>query len=116
VTTPLDPRPLTLADYAAAGTGAVVLVTSALATVIAAIHRAQIDDVDAYRESWLILPELGALLCSCGNQPFVAIAFVVLLVRKRWKLAAALACAGVLGLVLAYGAVALDAPTLLYAS
>ena len=109
-------RPLGLADYAAVGFGVVVVVSAALAALFAALHHAQIDDIDAYRESALLLPELGALLCSCGNQPLTFIAFVVLLVRKRWKLAAVVATAGVLALVLAYVAVALDSSTLLYAT
>ena len=109
-------RPWSVADYASVGFGAVTLLSAALAAMLAALHHAQIDDIDAYRESALLLPELGTLLCSCGNQPLTLIAFIVLLVRKRWKLAAVVAIAGVLGLVLAYVAVALDSPTLLYAT
>lgn len=109
-------RPLAFADYAAASFGAVVLLSASLALAFAALHRAQLDDARAYRESPLILAELATLLCSCGNLPLVAIAFIVLLVRRRIKLAALLALAGLIGFVLSYAAVALDSSTLLYAT
>ncbi|MCA9576576.1 MAG: hypothetical protein R3B40_05860 [Polyangiales bacterium] len=113
-TTPV--KPLGLPDYAAISVGVLVLVSALAAMAFAAIHHAQIDDARAYRESFLILPELGTLLCSCGNQPFVLVGFITLLVRRRFKLALAVGLAGFLGLVAAYAAVALDSSTLLYAT
>ena len=96
--------------------GVIVTLMALLAPLFAALHRHQMEDVQVYRESPLIVMEFGSLLCGCGNLPIVAIAIFVLLARKRYKRAAFLVAAGLLMLVLGYAAIALDAPTLLYAT